>query len=107
MRVVLSPNPYRDRGLRAAQSARKILNNAGVETSVCLPFDLDGGSKVELPRQLTYEKMEEALPGAAAPPRCSHPDLRAGRPRSPPPRGFISSGRTGRPAGRDPGMDSD
>lgn len=64
MRVVLSPNPYRDRGLKAAQSARKILNNVGIETSICLPFDLDGNSKIELPRHLTYEKMDQALDGA-------------------------------------------
>ena len=64
MRIVLSPNPYRDRGLKAAQSARKILNNVGIETSICLPFDLDGGNKVELPRHLTYEKMNQVLPGA-------------------------------------------
>ena len=31
MKVVLSPNPYRDRGLRAAQAAEKILRNVGVE----------------------------------------------------------------------------
>ena len=64
MRIVLSPNPYRDRGLKAAQSAQKILNRVGVETSICLPFDLDGGSKMELPRHLTYEKMDQALPNA-------------------------------------------
>lgn len=64
MRIVLSPNPFRDRGLKAAQSAQKILNRVGVKTSICLPFDLDGGSKVELPRHLTYEKMEQVLPGA-------------------------------------------
>lgn len=64
MRIVLSPNPFRDRGLKAAQSAQKILNRVGVETSICLPFDLDGGSKVELPRHLTYEKMDQVLPGA-------------------------------------------
>lgn len=64
MRVVLSPNPFRDRGLKAAQSAQKILRNVGVETAVCLPFDLDSGSRIELPRSLTYEKMEQALPGA-------------------------------------------
>ncbi len=64
MRIVLSPNPYRDRGLKAAQSAQKILNNVGIETSICLPFDLDGGSKIELPKHLKYEKMSDALPGA-------------------------------------------
>lgn len=64
LRIVLSPNPFRDRGLKAAQSAQKILHQAGVETSICLPFDLDPGSKVELPRHLTYEKMDQVLPGA-------------------------------------------
>lgn len=64
MRIVLSPNPYRDRGLKAAQSARKILNGVGIETSICLPFDLDSGSRLELPRHLKYEKMNDVLPGA-------------------------------------------
>lgn len=64
MRIVLSPNPYRDRGLKAAQSAQKILNKAGVETTICIPFDLDGNNKLELPRHLTYKKMEDALPDA-------------------------------------------
>ena len=30
MKVVLSPNPYRDRGLRAAQFARRVLERSGV-----------------------------------------------------------------------------
>ena len=30
MKVVLSPNPYRDRGVKAAQSAERILKSAGV-----------------------------------------------------------------------------
>ena len=64
MRVVLSPNPYRDRGLRAAQSAHKILSNAGVTCSLCLPFEMDGGGKVELPRHLKFEKKEDILPKA-------------------------------------------
>ena len=64
MRIVLSPNPYRDRGLKAAQSAQKILRQVGIETTICLPFDLDSGSKVELPKHLQYEKMEQSLPSA-------------------------------------------
>ena len=35
MKVVLSPNPYRDRGLKAAQSARRILEKCGVEATMC------------------------------------------------------------------------
>lgn len=61
MKVILSPNPYRDRGLKAAQSAEKVLRNAGAETSICLPFDVDGN--FDLPA-LNYRNMKEELPTA-------------------------------------------
>lgn len=61
MKVVLSPNPYRDRGLRAAQAARRILEAQGVETLICLPFELEENSRLELPRQLTYAPLKESL----------------------------------------------
>ena len=54
MKIVLSPNPYRDRGLRAAQNADRILREAGAKTRICLPFDLDGNSKIELPHKLKF-----------------------------------------------------
>ena len=41
MKIVLSPNPYRDRGLRAAQAAQRVLENAGASTAICLPFEVD------------------------------------------------------------------
>ena len=44
MKIVLSPNPYRDRGLRAAQYARRVLERSGAEGVICLPFELDEGS---------------------------------------------------------------
>lgn len=61
MTVVLSPNPYRDRGLKAARSAQKILHQNGVETVMCLPFDLDENSRVELPSDLTFTPLKEGL----------------------------------------------
>lgn len=61
MRVVLSPNPYRDKGLRAAQAARKILSGQGVETLVCLPFELEENSRVELPKHLEFLPLREGL----------------------------------------------
>ena len=41
MKIVLSPNPYRDRGLRAAQAAQRVLENAGASTAICLPFEVE------------------------------------------------------------------
>lgn len=61
MVVVLSPNPYRDKGLRAAQSAQKILRQSGVETLMCLPFTLEEGSRVELPQSLSFTPLKKGL----------------------------------------------
>lgn len=63
MRIVLSPNPYRDKGLRAVQAAEKVLREAGAETCMCLPFELERGS-VEIPGQLQFLPEEEAFRGA-------------------------------------------
>ena len=60
MKVVLSPNPYRDRGLKAAQAAQRILNNVGVESVFCLPFSVDH-SNIELPKHIIFRDMEEEL----------------------------------------------
>lgn len=61
MTVVLSPNPYRDKGLRAAQAARKILEGNGVKTLLCLPFKLEDNSRVEIPKHLEFIPLREGL----------------------------------------------
>ena len=63
MKVVLSPNPYRDRGIKAAQSAERILKNAGVETAMCLPFQVEG-TNVELPRHIRFLDTQQELKDA-------------------------------------------
>ena len=42
-RVILCPNPYRDKGLAAAKAAEEILRSAGLNTVYCLPFKPEGG----------------------------------------------------------------
>lgn len=59
MKAILSPNPYRDRGLKVAQTAARILMESGCDIRFCLPFELD--SRFELPKTLTYSKMEEEI----------------------------------------------
>lgn len=63
MKVVLSPNPFRDKDLKVAQAARKVLEKAGAETCMCLPFDLEHAT-VELPRDLPLLSEQEAFTGA-------------------------------------------
>ena len=42
-KVILCPNPYRDKGLAAAREAEAILKSAGLTTVYCLPFKPEGG----------------------------------------------------------------
>lgn len=61
MRIVLSSNPYRDKGLRAAQEAQKILNRAGADTVLCLPFVPKKGERFDIPRSIKLGKLDEEL----------------------------------------------
>ena len=63
MKVILSSNPYRDRGMRAALQAQKILESSGVECVFCLPFEINQNSRLELP-DIPYVPMREQLPQA-------------------------------------------
>ncbi len=62
MKVILSSNPYRDKGLRAALEAKRILERSGAETVLCLPFTPKKGERLDLPRQLPISSLEEELP---------------------------------------------
>ena len=44
-RVILCPNPYRDKGLSAAKEADAILRQMGLDTVFCLPFRPEGGEQ--------------------------------------------------------------
>lgn len=49
MKIVLSSNPYRDKGLRVALDARRVLEHAGAQTVLCLPFQPKKGDRLDLP----------------------------------------------------------
>lgn len=64
MKIVLSPNPYRDKGMKTAMAAREILKQSGVETAMCLPFSRDADAPADLPDNLEFRDIEKSLPGA-------------------------------------------
>ena len=64
MRVVLSSNPYRDKGLRAGLEAKRILDKSGVEAILCLPFTPKKGERLDVPPYLQLPPLEQALKGA-------------------------------------------
>ena len=64
MKIVLSPNPYRDKGMKAALTAEKVLRQAGAEICMCLPFAPDRSGATEFPAGMTFIPTDEALNGA-------------------------------------------
>ncbi|MBO4937692.1 MAG: NAD(+)/NADH kinase [Oscillospiraceae bacterium] len=60
--VILTPNPYRDKGFQTVRSAIKILREVGIEPKICLPFDVD--RSFELPKDLRFTRLERELPNA-------------------------------------------
>lgn len=64
MKIILSSNPYRDRGLRAALEAQRVLEKAGAKTVLCLPFTPKKGDRLELPGQVPLSSLSRELPEA-------------------------------------------
>jgi len=63
MKIVLSPNPYRDKGLQTALRAKNILEKAGARTVITFPFKPEG-DKVEIPETLKPLPGHQAFKGA-------------------------------------------
>ncbi len=63
-RVILTPNPYRDKNFQTVRKAAQILKDAGVEVRICLPFDVE--KSFELPKDLHFSKLDRELNGADA-----------------------------------------
>ena len=58
-KVVMTPNPYRDRNFKYANLAEKILRESGIETRICLAFDVD--KNFELPEDVILHDLTQEL----------------------------------------------
>ena len=61
-KVILTPNPYRDNKFQTVRSAMQILQDAGLDVKICLPFDID--RSYELPKDLYFHRLDRELPTA-------------------------------------------
>ena len=61
--VVLTPNPYRDKNFQTLREAIAVLKHAGIDTRVCLPFEVD--RTYDLPRDIRFSRMDKELNGAS------------------------------------------
>ena len=60
--VILTPNPYRDKGFQTVRKAAQILKDAGIEAKVCLPFEVD--RSFELPRDIRFHRLDREIHNA-------------------------------------------
>ena len=61
-KVILTPNPYRDKNFHTVRAAWKILQDAGMEVKICLPFEVD--KSYDLPKDLAFSRLDRELPNA-------------------------------------------
>jgi len=61
-KVILTPNPYRDKNFQTVRAAMKILKEAGLDVRLCLPFEVD--RSYDLPKDLRFSRLDRELPGA-------------------------------------------
>ena len=62
-KIILTPNPYRDKDFQTVREAAKILHDAGLDPKICLPFEVD--RSFQLPRDLRMHRLDRELPGAS------------------------------------------
>lgn len=63
-KVILTPNPYRDKNFQTVRMAMEILTKSGIEAKICLPFEVD--RTYDLPRDLHFSRLDRELPNADA-----------------------------------------
>lgn len=57
--VILTPNPYRDKGFQTVREAKRIFEEAGVSCKICLPFEVD--STFVLPSDLHFHRLDREI----------------------------------------------
>lgn len=58
-KVILTPNPYRDKNFHTVREAMHILVDAGIEVKLCLPFEID--KSYDLPKDLRFSRLDREI----------------------------------------------
>lgn len=61
-KIILTPNPYRDKNFQTVREAMEILKACGVDVKLCLPFEVD--RTYDLPKDLKFNRLDRELPGS-------------------------------------------
>ena len=63
-KIILTPNPYRDKNFQTVRAAMEILTASGMEARICLPFEVD--RSYDLPKDLHFSRLDREMPTASA-----------------------------------------
>ena len=58
-KVILTPNPYRDKNFQTVRNAMQILLDNGVDVKLCLPFEVD--RTYDLTKDLRFSRLDKEL----------------------------------------------
>ncbi|MBE6934328.1 MAG: NAD(+)/NADH kinase [Ruminococcaceae bacterium] len=61
-KIIMTPNPYRDKDFQTVRQAARILAEAGMEVRLCLPFEVD--RSYDLPKDLCFSRLDKELSDA-------------------------------------------
>lgn len=61
-KIILTPNPYRDKNFNTVRQAVKILQDSGLEVRLCLPFEVD--RSFDLPKDLRFARLDREIGSA-------------------------------------------
>lgn len=64
MKIILCPNPFRDKGLKAAVEAQRVLTAAGAKCEYCFPFPVEQGNLGGFPQNIKIKELKAELPEA-------------------------------------------
>lgn len=63
-KVILTPNPYRDKNFQTVRNAITVLAECGIDARICLPFEVD--RTYDLPKDLHFARLDRELKDADA-----------------------------------------
>ena len=58
-KVILTPNPYRDKNFQTVREAAQVLKDSGMNVRICLPFEVD--KAYELPKDLHFSRLDKEV----------------------------------------------
>ena len=61
-KVILTPNPYRDKDFQTVRQAMEVLSQVGIESKICLPFEVD--RSFQLPKDLRFSRLDREIQNA-------------------------------------------